>query len=302
MSFADLPPIAPARDYIDAVARFETLAGRDTDVISSAGRSRFFRHGRRTATAVVFVHGFTNCPQQWVSLATSLHALGLSVVIPRLPGHGYFNRATHALGRVSAERLLSTVNDAVDVACGAGERVVVAGISIGGTIAPWIALHRSDVEHAVAIAPFFAVRHYDVRGTERLAMVLQTLPNVLVPWDPFGDGSHIPSYGYPRFATRMLGECLSIANDVRAVARRRLPFGHEFFGRTTFVLNAREPAANNAVSVLAQESLERSRPKSTRRIVWDDLPANHDIIDPTNPAARTDLVYPRLRSILIAGP
>lgn len=298
MSLANLPPVAPARDYLDAVARFAALAGRETEIISSAGRSRFYGHGERTRDAIVLIHGFTNCPQQWVPFAESLHALGRTVLIPRLPGHGYFNRRTHALAHVSGERLLSTVNEAVDIACGAAERVTVAGLSIGGTIAPWIALNRADVEHAVAIVPFFAVRHFDSAGTVRLARALLTLPNAFVPWDPFGDGAGIPSYGYPRFATRMLGESLDIANEVAAIARKRHPIGREFFGRTTFVLNGHEPACNNDVTILVQEHLERSRPGTTRRIDWNDLPANHDIIDPTNPKARTGLVYPRLLDIL----
>jgi hypothetical protein len=32
--------------------------------------------------------------------------------------------------------------------------------------------------------------------------------------------------------------------------------------------------------------------------VLDDLPANHDIIDPTNPEERTAIVYPHVRSLI----
>ena len=69
-------------------------------------------------------------------------------------------------------------------------------------------------------------------------------------------------------------------------------------GATTFVLNAKEPATENPVTLAVCEKFERARSGSTQAVVWDDLPANHDIIDPTNPNARIDLVYPRLRAIV----
>jgi carboxylesterase len=297
---AELPKPAPGRDYIDARAQFAALAAPEGAIISSAGRSRFLGHGRRTPLAVVLIHGFTNCPQQWMAFASTLHAQGHTVVIPRLPGHGYFDRRTTALARVSAQSLVTKVNAAVDIARGAGERVAVAGLSIGATLACWVALQRDDVARAVAISPFFAVKGYGVAGTRRLARVLGAVPNVFLPWDPFGDGSQIPSYGYPKFATRMLGECLDLAGDVVGdLAGRRWPIGHPFHGRTVFALNGNEPACNNAVAVLARRRLERSRPETTRLFVWNDLPKNHDIIDPTNPLARTGLVYPRLRELLL---
>ena len=97
----------------------------------------------------------------------------------------------------------------------------------------------------------------------------------------------------------MLGECLEIASHVTQVVCKRYPIGHQFFERTTFVLNSHEPACNNAVAVRALSNLERNRPGTTRLVVWRDLPENHDVIDPTNPEQRTDLVYPRLREILV---
>jgi len=297
LSSADGLRANPARDFNEATTRFAALAVRDGPEISSAGRSRFFAHGARTQRAIVFIHGFTNCPQQWVSFAKSLHAEGNTIVIPRLPGHGYFDRATSAPAHVTAAEILETVNDAVDVACGAAERVTVVGLSIGGTIGPRVALARDDVAHTIALVPFFAIKRFDEAATRRLTGVLGTLPNAFVPWDPFGDGSQIPSYGYPKFSTRTLARCLTIAGDVGDIALSRAPAG-----LTTFVCNAKEPACENAVSLLVSERMERARSGSTHAIVWSDLPANHDIIDPTNPKARIDLVYPRLREMIVAGP
>lgn len=269
------------------------MSAREGPEISSPGRSRLYAHGHRTPRAVVFIHGFTNCPQQWHLFASQLYEGGDSIVVPRLPGHGHFNRATHALAKVKAPALLATVSEAVDIARGLGERVALAGLSIGGTIAPRVALSRDDIDHTVAIVPFFAVHGFSVQGTRILTRVLETLPNAFMRWDPRGDGSQIPSYGYPKFATRMLAEALRIGLEVEADSHARAPAG-----RTTFLLNAHEPACNNAVALAIRDGFERNRPTSTNLVILNGLPANHDIIDPTNPSARVDLVYPALRAIL----
>jgi hypothetical protein len=91
----------------------------------------------------------------------------------------------------------------------------------------------------------------------------------------------------------MLAEALRIGLEVEADSHARAPAG-----RTTFLLNAHEPACNNAVALAIRDGFERNRPTSTNLVILNGLPANHDIIDPTNPSARVDLVYPALRAIL----
>jgi hypothetical protein len=129
-----------------------------------------------------------------------------------------------------------------------------------------------------------------------LTRTLETVPNFFVPWDPGGDGSTIPAYGYPRFSSRMLAECLRIGLAVEETSRERAPAG-----RTTFLLNAREPAVNNDVALLIRERFEERRSQSTGLVVLNDLPANHDIIDPTNPEERVRSVYPELRTLVEAA-
>jgi pimeloyl-ACP methyl ester carboxylesterase len=293
LSNADRPVPAPARDYAGAERAFAVLCARDGPEISSPGRSRFYAHGRRTSLGVVLIHGLTNAPQQWDMFSQQLHAAGHTVVVPRLPGHGHFNRATRAPAHHGGTDLLACVSEAVDIACGAAERVVLAGLSIGGTIAPNIALARDDVAHTIAIVPFFTPARLDVPKARVLARALDLAPNFFVPWDPGGDGSQIPSYGYPKFASRMLAACLCIGFEVDATSFERAPAG-----RTTFLLNAHEPACNNEVSRQVCERFEERRAQSAGAVILDGLPANHDIIDPTNPHARVDLVYPVLRGLI----
>ncbi len=198
---------------------------------------------------------------------------------------------TTALAHVTADAYLETTNEAIDIARGAGARVVVAGLSIGGAFAAWHALRRSDVAGALVIVPLFGLRKWPLAADRALAALLGALPNAFVAWDPRGDGAQIPAYGYPRFATRSLAATLRIGLDVERASYRLRPHGE-----IVMLLNAREPACENAIARAIAERLARERPAAARTIVWPDLPAIHDIIDPTNPKGRTDLVYPRLRA------
>jgi len=283
----------PAENFDAACLRFATLAARDGPEISAAGRSQFYEHGRRTPRAVVLLHGLTNAPEQWHQFAEQLHARGDTVVVPRFPGHGFADRATHAIARVRSNDFLAVASEAVDIARGAGERVTLAGLSVGGAMAAWLAFARDDIAQSLAIVPFIGIAKVDEPANRILTTLLGIAPNAFVPWDPKGDGSQIPPYGYAKFPTRVLAACLAIGLDALRRSTTVTPAG-----RVDFALNAREPACNNALSEKMANRLAARAPGRVRSVVWDDLPANHDIIDPTNPSARTDLVYPRLLKLI----
>lgn len=250
-------------------------------------------NAERARLGVVLIHGFTNCPEQWIPFASELHADGAAVVIPRLPGHGYADRSSRSIARIRADDLLRTASDAIDIACGLADRVVVAGLSIGGSMAVWLALVRDDVGLAVAIVPMFGITKLGASANAVLAGTLSTLPDLFIPWDPSGKNTTIPPYAYTHFPTRVLAECLRVglcAYDRAFVQAPRAP--------VHFLLNAREPACNNALSHEVAQRFERDRAGSTETIVLDDLPPNHDIIDPHNPYARTDIVYPCVRELI----
>ncbi len=290
-SIASVLDANPTRDPLDAARRFATLSERDDASISVAGRSRFFTTGARSERAVVLLHGLTNCPEQWVAFALDLHARGATVVIPRLPGHGHADRLGRTLARVRAAQTLSTVNDAIDIACGTSDRVILCGLSIGSALATRISFERDDLTRNVVLVPFFGMRGFPYVADRVLATALRAFPSVFVPWDPKGDGGEVPPYAYPCFPTRALGEMLGVGGEVVRLSRRRAPSCE-----TVLALNAREPAIDNTLAHTVVARFEATRPGATRTLVWSDLPANHDIIDPTNARARVDLVYPRVRA------
>ena len=110
--------------------------------ISTACRSILLTHGQRTEKAVVLFHGYTNCPQQFRELGQILYEQGYNVLIPRLPRHGLADRKVENLSPLTAEELRECADMSVDIACGLGRKVYVAGLSAGGTLSAWVAQNR----------------------------------------------------------------------------------------------------------------------------------------------------------------
>jgi carboxylesterase len=240
--------------------------------------------------AVVLLHGLTNNPRQYEQLFTLLAARGHAVVVPRMPFHGYRDRMTTSIATLRASDLETTALRALEIGALCGERVAVAGISVGATLAGWLAA-RVAVDHAVAIAPFCAPRGLPGAVSDLLGDVLRAAPNFFLWWDPRRKEGHPPPHAYPRFPTRAIGESLLLSKTLAA------PDAPEHARRTTLVLNAREPAISNrcARSRFARLPAEGI---AVDVVVWEGLPPIHDVIEPQLPQARVDLVYPRLIALL----
>jgi pimeloyl-ACP methyl ester carboxylesterase len=214
--------------------------------------------------------------------------------VPRMPYHGYADRMTTAIAALTAEELVATTYEAVDAAAGLGRDVAVMGISMGGLLSAYVAQYRDDVAHAVPIAPDFGILHWPRVTTSVAASLARALPNLFLWWDPRVKAAQRPSTAYPRFSTHALMQTLRIGDDVYIDAATDAPKAP----RITTVSNAADPAINNAATQQTVERWRRRRSLGIESIVYADLPKNHDIIDPDNPLARTDVVYPRLLDIL----
>ncbi len=112
--------------------------------------------------AVLVLHGFTGSPYSVRPLAQAFAAAGFTVELPRLPGHG-----------TSPDDMLSYRWDdwtaAVDAAylelAGRSRRVVVAGLSMGGSLATWLAAEHPEVAGVVLVNPLIDVTTDAVRAT-----------------------------------------------------------------------------------------------------------------------------------------
>ena len=282
----------PVASFTEALQRIDSLATLDDAGVDPRCRLRVFHHGHPTGRVVVIFHGLTNCPQQFDEFARRVHARGANVLVVRLPHHGLADRMTTELGRLRAAELTTAADRAVDMARGRGDSVSVAGLSIGGTMALWVGQHRADVDRVLAIAPLLGVHPIAAPltpGATRLAMVL---PDRLMWWDDEKQADLPgPTYCYPRFSTRAVGETMRLGLAVVERARRAPPAA----ASVVLVTVANDPAVTNPpIDALAATW----RQKAPDRIETFEFPADlgigHDMIDPLQPYARLEVAYPPL--------
>jgi len=287
-----LPASHPAANYDEALARARAFMALDDENIMPQARTALLDSGARTPLAVVLFHGITNNPAQYAQFAPMLHERGVNVFVPRMPEHGDRNRLTTRLARLTAESLLASANEAVDIACGLGERVAVLGISMGGTLSAYFGQYRS-IAVAVPVAPDFALLQLPYGVSRMLARLVLWLPNFFFWWDPRAGAHQRPLTAYPRCSTHALMQTLRIGDDVYAAAKTRRPLAE----RIVTVVNRIDPAVNNEATVEIAREWSSNR-NGVAYVELRNLPENHDIIDPQNPVARTALVYPKLLEAL----
>ncbi len=102
-------------------------------------------------SGLLVLHGFTGNPQSMRPLAQALAAQGYTVDLPLLPGHG-----------TAIEDMVPTrwndYAEAADAAyrrlAGRCDEVALVGLSMGGTLACWLAEHHAEVRGMVLVNPF----------------------------------------------------------------------------------------------------------------------------------------------------
>ncbi|MGA9945727.1 MAG: alpha/beta fold hydrolase [Candidatus Cybelea sp.] len=269
---------------------------RDGEHILPQARTQLLERGAETPLAVVLLHGLTNNPAQYARFAPLLHERGVNVFVPRFPRHGHRDRLTTRTAEVTAEMLLDAAAEAVDIGCGLGSRVAVLGISLGGVLAAHVGQFRA-IDRAVPVAPIFALPHLPYWLSRLAQRIALTLPNAFLWWDPRVRADAPPATAYPRFSTRALAQMLRIGDAVDAAARRRPPLA----AHIVTLVNRNDPAVNNAVTKRISEFWSRRKPAGVEYVELMDLPTLHDIVDPGQPQACTEVVYPKLLRALGVG-
>lgn len=282
--------LAEARARLDAINAQECADPR----IAAKSRTAWRLHDAVAPVAVVLVHGFTSNPQQYAQLAPQLAARGHAVIVPRIRYHGYEDRLTDEIAALTAGDWERDALEGIAVAALAGERVVVAGISVAGTLCGWLAA-RVAIDHAIAIAPFCGIRSLPGGVNELLGKGLRSMPNRFSWWDPRRKTAQLPPHAYPRFSTRALGEGLRISSDLVAGAA-----GNPHARRATLVQNTAEPIVNNAYARRRFAALT-DRGVDVRHVEIR-VRHTHDVIEPTIPQARPEIVYPRLIQLVESEP
>ena len=222
------------------------------------------------------------------------------MLIPRIVRHGLGDRMTRDLAGLTGRELLDAAGDAVDMAQGLGDTVVVVGLSSTAVAAAALAQTRPDLDRAVILAPALAPQRVSPPLARRAATLLIHAPNLFVWWNSKARESlGGPPQAYPRFPTRALGEIYRLGSQVLIEAEKERPAARSIVVVTT----AADRAVNNGT---VAELARRWRAKGAT-VTEHEFPAAlrvpHDMIDPEQLDARVDAVYPVLASFALGtGP
>jgi esterase/lipase len=159
---------------------------------------------------VLLCHGFTGTPQSMRDWGTHLSAAGFTVRCPLLPGHGTrWQDANHS----TEDDWYAELSAALDDLLGRCTSVVVAGLSMGGTLALRLAERRpDDVAALVLVNPSLLTERRD-------ATLLPVLAKLTPAWAPIGSDIKKPGsteLAYPRLPTRAAVALRRLWTAVRA--------------------------------------------------------------------------------------
>ena len=284
----------PATSYEQAMDKAGELLAADGPQIGPRCRSRVHDQGERTDVAVVLLHGYTNCPQQFEAIAQAYVDAGYSVVVPRLPGHGYSDRLTRALSDIDPGQLVDVGDQAVDIAAGLGKDVAVVGLSGGGTVAGWLAANRSEVSDATLIAPLVVPKVLPEFAVAPVARAFRFTPDVYLWWDNgLKDELAEPPYAYPRYSLRSLGAFLAVGRDAQSGPPP------DSLRRLVVVTNDNDAAVSNKGVEELADAITGPQVERVEQEFPADLRYQHDLVDPEgeNADALAD-IYPVLGPLI----
>jgi carboxylesterase len=274
--------------YAEGIRIAQTIKDLDGPNVNPLCESRLYTHGHRTERSLILLHGFTNCPQQMDALGTQFFTRGWNVFIPRYPRHGYTDRLTNAIAELRAEHLVAVANRSVEVGTALGERLTVAGLSLGGILTGLMAQRRDDVDRAVLIAPMLGLKPIPGPMLTALSLVASLAPNLYVWWSQKEKDRVGPPYGYPRFSTHAYAALFECGRMLVREARRGAPKAKSL----AVITNAAEPRLDNRFTYALIDSWRKrnANVETYEFPIADRLP--HDLIDPGNAAQNTLRVYP----------
>lgn len=287
---------APAADYDAGMKIFETKLATAPEPLNALCDPYVLSHGEKVERVVVLVHGVSSCPQAYVDFAPQVFDTGANVMVVRMPRNGYADRASAALGEITAEELAAFGDTIVDAAVGLGDEVVVLGISAGGTITGWVAQTRAEVDRAVLIAPFFGLGGTGPWTNEAAMRAMLVLPDFTIWKDPaqrenFTGGM---AHAYVRQSTRGTGEIMRLGEAVARRADAEAPAA----GDIVVITNDADTAVSNAVTDAVVARWLSHDADVTTYTFAASYGLGHEVIDPEEPGADPSLTYPIILQLL----
>ena len=289
----------PAENYEEAVARIEDIQAAEAKLpdLSQECGSILMTHDKKVENTIVFLHGFTSCPDQFATLGQEYFDQGYNVFIPRQPRHGLQEYDGAPLKGLTAEELAAFGTDVADIAQGLGERVVVVGLSGGGAVTTWLAQERADIDLAVPIAPFLGIGFIPRPLTRPLTNLILLLPDFHQWWDPVHQLSNPLSapYSYRGYQMHALFENMRLGFSAEEDAKKVKPA----VGGILVITNANDESVNNeVVAEFKQLWLEHGEQFLQTYQFEKELGIPHDMITVTRPDNHVDIVYPVLLKLI----
>lgn len=159
---------------------------------------------------VLLSHGFTGSPASMVPWGRYLAEQGHTVRVPLLPGHG---TTWQQMNRTTAADWYAALDAELDVLRAHCEKVVVAGLSMGGCLALRLAERRpDDVDAVVVVNPAIASRDPRLKAVPFLKWVVPSL--AAIGGDIKKPG--VEEYAYDRTPLKALHSMMRLWEDVRA--------------------------------------------------------------------------------------
>ena len=287
----------PSQSYQESIKRIQEIRTNDAKGLAPTGHLILMDHGRKVKKVIVFFHGFTSSPRQFKSLGERFYKLGYNVYIPRIPHHGMNDQMLSNLNHLTAEKLIQTSDQAVDVAQGLGEQVIVVGLSMGGAMAGWLAQFRLDIEKAVIIAPTFGTARVPSYFLKHSANYFLSVPNHFIWWDSRQKSNLIrPTGTYQGFPSRAMGEVRRLGLSVKELSKRMRPRAQSIL----MITNANDDAVSKeGVDVVVNNWKSQGFPVSSFEFSKESN-LGHDLIDPEQRNQNVALVYPKIIELIDA--
>lgn len=158
---------------------------------------------------VLLSHGFTGSPASMVPWGRDLAERGYTVSVPLLPGHG---TSWKDMNKTGWEDWYGEVDRALTELRAKCDKVVVAGLSMGGCLALRLAEQRpGDVDAVVLVNPAVSLDNKALAILPVLKLIVPSLPGI-------GNDIKKPGMdeiGYDRTPLRALSSQLKMWKDVR---------------------------------------------------------------------------------------
>lgn len=285
----------PLSSYQAATERIDQLMQQDPSNLHPLSRSIFLSHGKRTRFSMVWFHGYTSSPAQFAVLAKECHRIGFNVYVPRLPRHGEADPLSQATRALTAEELARATDEAIDIAHGLGEEVMIGGLSMGGVLTAWAAQQRG-VHKAVIISPALSVKNLPTSLVKPLAFVIRTMPDKMRWWNKdLKDKYDKPDYQYKWHSMHGLAAILRLSFLVETLSMKSAPKTRS----TWMVLNKNDKAVNyDHCQKIVDNWKKHADGNVFQHTFAQELELDHDLIDPSSPRQKIDLVYPIIMKII----